>query len=1059
MDDIDRLLAQSQAGDECTFEELVRTWVDRLHALAWRTTGDRTRAEDVVQEVFLRVASGRAQYRGRGSAAGWLLRATARVALDDLRSETSRSRRERRAGMTRVHRNTENMENDVVDDETRNALRQALDELDPLTRACVWLHAVEELSVREIGFTVGKGHSATSERIRRGLEALRAVLRRRGLAVDAVLIAGALGVSGLTPGTREALVGHVLAAGIAVRAETSDGIAATASSPAASSSLAVKLALAGSVLFGVVCGVGIWLADSDDPVTRADEEATRESRPSTAAASPPAALVSELPAVSARETATESERAEPIAKAEAGSEPEDPATLTVYTVDEAGEPAAEAAVVLRTMVEQGPTRAWGTLGQPVQYHRTDGAGRLVLEDVAPGRYKLLGSRFDRAGSGPPFLDIAKGDQHEVTLVLEARPHVVGRAYLGESGAGASGAVLANADLDVTPPHGRDWEPIVRTDADGGFVVGPVYPGDDSFQLGYEDSRVVTIPLVATGEKPQEVEVVFVAGVTAVGDVRNLAGDFLSDVEVTWHRKDTRNAERLHAVTGDDGRDERRGLEPGVWLARVEALGYHPEVDAFEETVPDVSLHEASFVVDCLPELEILAVDEDGQPIPGLELRFDCRRRSGGFGNHTLFTDAEGRVRLQNVWRDGKMTVEVEDPRYRAEPVTRNVAEMDESLVIRVGLSFQLQGMVIDAGGRPVGGARVAVHYGDEEIRRTIQRTTSDAKGRFAVAIVPDTYRILATAGERGAGEATARIGPDGPDDGDLRVTVDSVNCLRVRVVDPGGEPIGGAEVSFTRVEGGAPRDATLDRELAIAADTDDDGWCVVPVEPGDYEVEANWRGYGWSKLDLGRRLRPGEPPAILELSALPPLVRGVVLHEGSPVPRARVGYWSGSGPNTGGTEGMVSADDRGRFVIKKIRRAEDVDSFVVYAWGPGFAIARSEVVRLVAGETAEVAVRSLPGEDLVVQIVDESGAFVPGAELEIRTPDAPPVNVDHVASATGTIRVPRLPTGRYRYGIRSADHTREGYGDFGWPDDRPLASSAREGEAALVWKIAPRPRG
>ena len=80
----DGLLAERCAtGDASAFRVLVRRHHARLHAHAWRILMDSSAAEDVAQEVFLKLWSGSARFdAARGALVPWLLRITTNACLD-----------------------------------------------------------------------------------------------------------------------------------------------------------------------------------------------------------------------------------------------------------------------------------------------------------------------------------------------------------------------------------------------------------------------------------------------------------------------------------------------------------------------------------------------------------------------------------------------------------------------------------------------------------------------------------------------------------------------------------------------------------------------------------------------------------------------------------------------------------------------------------------------------------------------------------------------------------------------------------------------------------------
>lgn len=69
-----RLVRRLKQGDERAFEELVRTYQDRIFGLTYRMLGNRQEAEDLAQEVFLTVYKAIGSYRGEGRFFAWVYR-------------------------------------------------------------------------------------------------------------------------------------------------------------------------------------------------------------------------------------------------------------------------------------------------------------------------------------------------------------------------------------------------------------------------------------------------------------------------------------------------------------------------------------------------------------------------------------------------------------------------------------------------------------------------------------------------------------------------------------------------------------------------------------------------------------------------------------------------------------------------------------------------------------------------------------------------------------------------------------------------------------------------
>src|SRR5262245_42142253 len=77
------LVERCRSGDERAFQELVERHKDLVFALIARTVQDRSRAEDLAQEVFLRVHRGLPYFRGEARLSTWIYRIVANVCLQD----------------------------------------------------------------------------------------------------------------------------------------------------------------------------------------------------------------------------------------------------------------------------------------------------------------------------------------------------------------------------------------------------------------------------------------------------------------------------------------------------------------------------------------------------------------------------------------------------------------------------------------------------------------------------------------------------------------------------------------------------------------------------------------------------------------------------------------------------------------------------------------------------------------------------------------------------------------------------------------------------------------
>jgi RNA polymerase sigma-70 factor (ECF subfamily) len=154
------------------FERIYRVYVDRIHALCLRLCGDPQRAEDLTQEVFLRVWERIEAFEGRSRFYTWLYRVAVNRVMDALRSDTLRRRRE--------------VSDDVVPVAERPAkagapsltaidLESALATLPAGARSVFVLHDVEGYTHEEIASMAGIAVGTSKAQLHRA----RGLLRQR----------------------------------------------------------------------------------------------------------------------------------------------------------------------------------------------------------------------------------------------------------------------------------------------------------------------------------------------------------------------------------------------------------------------------------------------------------------------------------------------------------------------------------------------------------------------------------------------------------------------------------------------------------------------------------------------------------------------------------------------------------------------------------------------------------------------------------------------------------------------------------------------------------------
>jgi RNA polymerase sigma factor (sigma-70 family) len=210
------LAAYATHGSEEAFRELVGRYVHLVFSTALRLLeGDAHLAEDVTQEVFVRL-SRRARALARESLlGGWLHRDTCFVASKAMRRERRRRAREHQAVLMNALPDPSEAELELV----APVLDEAINRLGREDRAAILLRFFEQLDYRGVGAALGSNEDAARMRVTRALEKLRVMLGRRGV----TLSAGALGALLASQAVNAAPMGLAASVAGAVLAGSSAG--------------------------------------------------------------------------------------------------------------------------------------------------------------------------------------------------------------------------------------------------------------------------------------------------------------------------------------------------------------------------------------------------------------------------------------------------------------------------------------------------------------------------------------------------------------------------------------------------------------------------------------------------------------------------------------------------------------------------------------------------------------------------------------------------------------------------------------------------------------------
>ena len=181
-----QLVQQCLRGDGAAWEELVRRHTRRIFNICYRFTGNGTEAEDLSQEVFLRIYRTLASYRtAYGGFPTWLTSVTRNLLVDHYR----RSRRDRMTDaledvlpvVEEKHSPVRTPDKAAMAQELSAQVQSALGKLSPELREAIILRDLQGLEYTEIQQVLSVPEGTVKSRINRGRIELARILQEMGV--------------------------------------------------------------------------------------------------------------------------------------------------------------------------------------------------------------------------------------------------------------------------------------------------------------------------------------------------------------------------------------------------------------------------------------------------------------------------------------------------------------------------------------------------------------------------------------------------------------------------------------------------------------------------------------------------------------------------------------------------------------------------------------------------------------------------------------------------------------------------------------------------------------
>jgi RNA polymerase sigma-70 factor (ECF subfamily) len=198
-DSIDAVIQRCLAGDQAAWEQIVRQHWRKVFNIAYKFTGKHDEAEDLTQDVFLKIFKSLDTFDRRANFQTWLVSVSRNLCIDHYRSvrkERETIDRDVDAGELSPVAQSVNPVALLEHRDRAKLLKLALDKLPPTLRSAVLLRDIQELSYQEIAERLHLPEGTVKSRINRGRTELARQIRRLRDELEASVPSRSSGVAG-----------------------------------------------------------------------------------------------------------------------------------------------------------------------------------------------------------------------------------------------------------------------------------------------------------------------------------------------------------------------------------------------------------------------------------------------------------------------------------------------------------------------------------------------------------------------------------------------------------------------------------------------------------------------------------------------------------------------------------------------------------------------------------------------------------------------------------------------------------------------------------------------
>jgi RNA polymerase sigma-70 factor (ECF subfamily) len=174
------LIRRFLGGERAAFDELVVRHREQVYATAYRMVGNAETAEEIAQEVFLRVFRGLGKFRHKANFTTWLYRITMNLCYDEFSRRKKATEMLPQSGGATAGATAEAPHESLASEERKKWLERQIETLPFKQKSTLTLRIFQEMSFKEIGRALGCSAGSARVNYRHAILKLKDALARSG---------------------------------------------------------------------------------------------------------------------------------------------------------------------------------------------------------------------------------------------------------------------------------------------------------------------------------------------------------------------------------------------------------------------------------------------------------------------------------------------------------------------------------------------------------------------------------------------------------------------------------------------------------------------------------------------------------------------------------------------------------------------------------------------------------------------------------------------------------------------------------------------------------------